>query len=380
MLAGLVVALLAGCRPAFGGRTTRITTGPATSWEPDVSHDGGYVVYTAQLPTADSWLAYNVYLWERSSGRTVRITASDTASRYPSVSSHGRFVAFHSAAPDLVPGDTNNAEDVFLWERATGQLTQLTEGNAGSMHATISDDGRYVTFWSHASDLVPGDTNASGADRFRLDRSTGDVALLARDSCSDAGDDGTVSDDGRFVTYTTSSGPFPGDVGDPGEVFLCDRERGTTLQITDSEGASFAPVVSGDGRYVAFTSRASDLVAGDTNDVADVFVWSRRTGTFRRISDLRPFEAEIVYPPEPVISDDGRVVAYRAFADQEAWLAGRADVFVGDRPTGTTLTLPEALTLEKPTMSGNGHVIAYVADAGSVGTIDVWRRSRPHRR
>ncbi|HEV7721894.1 MAG TPA: hypothetical protein VGO60_11440 [Iamia sp.] len=378
VVVGLVVVMLAGCEPTVGGRTTRITTGPATSWEPAVSEDGGYVAYTAQLPTDDSWLTYDVFVWERSSGRTTQITSGDNQSRYPSVSARGRFVAFHSDASNLVAGDANNAEDVFVWERATGDLTQVTEGNAGSMEATISDDGRYVTFLSYASDLVPGDTNGTW-DWFRFDRTTGVISLVPRDACSGSGRDGAVSLDGRFVTYSTSSGPIPGDVGDPGEVYLCDRLRGTTVQVTDGDGASFAPVISGDGRHVAFASRAADLVAGDANGVADVFVWSRATGTIRRISDMRDFDAEVVYPPEPIISDDGRVVAYRAFADQDAWLAGRNDVFVWDRTTGTTIALTDGDNIDTPSMSGDGHVIAYVVAAGGYGAIDVWQRSRHHR-
>lgn len=375
---GLVVALLAGCEPTIGGgRTTRITSGTADVWEPAVSVDGGYVAYTSQVSDEPGGEQdYEVFLWRRASGRTTQITRGNSQSRYPSVSARGEFVAFHSAASDLVPDDTGNSEDVFVWERATGDLTRITRGNAGSMNATISDDGRYVTFVSYASDLVPDDTNDQW-DTFVWDRATGVTVLVPREECS--GSDGTVSHDGRYVTYSTSSGPIPGDVGDTGEVFLCDRVHGTTTRVTDGDAASFHPTISGDGRYVAFTSRATDLVAGDTNGVADVFVWSRATGTIERITDMRDFSAEVIYPPKPIISDDGRVVVYNAYADQDAWSAGRNDVFVWHRSTGATTKLTDGNNLDVPAVSGNGRVVTYVGydrDTDEHSNIYVWRQGR----
>jgi Tol biopolymer transport system component len=357
-VAGLAIALLAGCRPTVGGGTTRrITAGTASSWSPSVSADGRFVAYTSQVSgDPGGWRYTEVFLWNRRSGRTTQLTQGDNGSHKPSVSGRGEVVAFESYAEDLVPGDTNNTMDVFVWERATGGLRQVPGGDRGSMGPRVSDDGRYVMFGSYSA-LVPEDTDEE-ADAYVWDRTTGVSELVPPGACLGAGD--TVSHDGRYVTYSTALG-WSGEGPSRGDVFVCDRVAGTTTRVTAGDAGSFLPVISGDGRYVAFTSRASNLVAGDTNGIADVFVWSRSTGAITRISDLQPFDAEVYYPPEPVISDDGGVVAYATFEDQAAWSSGRRDVFRWNRAAGTTSKITDGNGSGIPAMSGDGRLIAYVS-------------------
>jgi len=376
MVAGLAIALLAGCQPTVGGGTTRrITAGTVASWEPSVSTDGRFVAYVSEVSERDGWRYREVFLWNRRSGRTIQLTHGDSDSRQPSVSARGEVVAFESIASDLVPGDTDNSSDVFVWERATGGLRQIPGGDHASMGAQVSDDGRLVTFWSY-SDLVPEDTDGE-PDGYVWDRTTGVTELIPPRPCSGAGDN--VSHDGRYVTHATA-GTWAEEGPARGDVHLYDCVAGTTTRITDSDVGSFSPVISGDGRYVAFTSRDPNLVAGDTNGIADVFVWSRRTGAIERISDQQPWDYWFYYPPEPLISDDGRIVAYATYEDQAAWSSGRRDIFRWDRATGETAKITDGNAMEVPAMSGDGRLIAYVSrpsdlvpgDAGENGGIYVW--------
>ncbi|MDD9372007.1 MAG: hypothetical protein PV358_17940, partial [Acidimicrobiales bacterium] len=298
----------------------------------------------------------------------------------PSVSGHGEIVAFESYAGDLVPDDTNQTSDVFVWERATGTLQRIPGGDSGTLGPRVSDDGRHVMFWSYST-LVPEDTNGQ-ADSYIWDRITGVLTLIPPGACLAVGD--TASRDGRYVTYSTAIGTA-GEQESNGDVYVCDRVAGTTTPITDSDAGSFLPVISGDGQHVAFISRDPNLVAGDTNGIADVFVWSRRTGAIERISDLQPFDAAEIYPPKAMISDDGRIVAYSTYEDQAAWWHGRTDVFRWDRATGATAKITNGNLLDAPAMSGDGRLIAYISwpapdlvpgDTDEYSDIFVWTRVR----
>jgi Tol biopolymer transport system component len=157
----------------------------------------------------------------------------------PSISADGRYVAFHSTATNLVSGDTNALPDIFVRDRQTGTtylLSRDSAGGEGSAEPAISGDGRYVTFNSDATNLVSGDTNGA-YDIFVRDRQTGTTTLVSRSSAGVVGDEGSAE-----------------------------------------------PAISGDGRYVAFFSSATNLVSGDTNGVSDIFVRDRQTGTTTLVS------------------------------------------------------------------------------------------------
>jgi len=360
LVVGVAIAVLAGCQPTIGGGTTRrineetLATGP-----PSVSADGRFVTYIAVPPDAPEGAQFTqVFLWDRRTARTTQLTDGDNSSHYPSVSAHGEVVTFQSGAADLVPDDTNHTTDVFVWERATGAVRGISHAasDSGGGSPAMTDDGRYVSFHSWG-DLVPDDAY-SGGGTYVWDRITGELEFVPPGSCHGAGN--TLSQDGRYATYSTAGGWAGEDPDAGGDVYLCDRVEGTTTRVTAGNGASFVPVISGDGRYVAFTSRATDLVPGDTNGAADVFVWSRATGVIERISDLRPFKYDIYYATQPRISDDGRVVVYATWADGAAWAGGGYDVFRWDRATDATSTITDGNSMiELPAMSGDGRIVAY---------------------
>src|SRR6266704_706794 len=219
----------------------------------------------------------------------------------PAVSAAGVVVAFDSEATNLVGGDTNGALDVFVRDRASGRTERVSvsskgkQGNSGSAGPMLSGDGRFVTFSSGAANLVAGDTNGR-SDIFVHDRMTGEttrVSVAADGAQGDNNSIGTaaISGDGRFVAFASSaSNLVQRDTNGTTDVFVHDRVTGRTVRASvDSAGAesndvSFRPDLNGDGRFVVFDSAASNLVPGDTNGVPDVFVHDLLTGATERVS------------------------------------------------------------------------------------------------
>ena len=215
-------------------------------------------------------------------------------SDYVSISADGRYVAFDSAASNLVTGDTNGLWDVFVRDRTAGTTQRVnvsgsgSQGNDESGFPSISGDGRYVAFESYATNLVSGDTN-DALDIFVRDRTASTTQRTSVSSAGSQGDDGSavasISADGRSVAFmSAASNLVPGDTNyDPLnniaglDVFVRDRVAGTTRRVNlsalgaEATSDSTDACISGDGRYVAFASMATNLVPDDTNGVLDVF-------------------------------------------------------------------------------------------------------------
>ncbi|MDP9237921.1 MAG: hypothetical protein M3P30_11100 [Chloroflexota bacterium] len=290
------------------------------------------------------------------SGTTERVSLDSAgaqgneASGGSSISADGRYVAFASLASNLVPGDTNDNPDVFVHDRITGVTERMSVDSAGVR--SISADGRYVAFDSFASNLVPGDTNGTG-DVFVHDRLTGATERVSVDSAGAQGNDDSsgrlsISADGRYVAFfSQASNLVPGDTNDNPDVFVHDRITGVTERMSvdsaGNQGNSYSyqgPSISADGRYVAFDSFASNLVAGDTIGRDDVFVHDRVTGATERVSvDSGGTQGD---SPSwgPSINGDGRYVAFVSMAANllpPGYANGAGpDVFVHDRMTGQT--------------------------------------------
>jgi Tol biopolymer transport system component len=233
-------------------------------------------------------------------------------------------------ATNLVPGDTNGTGDVFVRDRQAGITERVSvgpggvQGNRFSNGRALSPDGRFVAFNSLAANLVPGDTNGT-FDVFVRDRDTGTterVSVGPGGVQADVGGAlGALSADGRFVAFESlSSNLVPGDTNGTTDVFVRDRQTGTTRRISlgpggvQGDGQSFGAQISADGRFVAFASNATNLAPGDTNGESDVFVRDRRTGTTLRAS-LGPGGVRgNGQSNNPGLSADGRFVAFLSFA------------------------------------------------------------------
>lgn len=226
-------------------------------------------------------------------------TQSNELSFFSAVDNTGRYVVFESAADNLVPVDTNNINDIFLRDRVNQTITRINVAQDGtqadgSVHLNgMSDNGQYIVFSSTASNLVSGDTNDHN-DIFVYDRiaQTTRQISVASDGTQANSDSfsGSISGDGRYVSYQSSaSNLVPNDTNNQSDVFIYDLETSTTERVslandgTQSNGASRNASVSDDGNYVAFLSEADNLVFGDTNNRANIFIRDRQGETTIKI-------------------------------------------------------------------------------------------------
>ena len=333
------------------------------------------------------------------------------ASYKPSISSDGRYVAFESADPGLVANDTNGRTDVFVRDRQTGQTVRAsvasdgTEADGWSSAPCISADGRYVTFYSHASNLVEDDTNGQ-EDAFVHDMETGQTERVSVSSDGAQGDSSTyepsISADGRYVAFwSASENLVPDKTTSEYDVFLHDRQTGQTERVSVSSDGQEAngqsqldasrPVISADGRYVVFSSTASNLVLDDTNATEDIFVRDREAGATYRVSVATDSTQANGYSSYTSISADGRFVV---FASSSSNLVaddtnGAYDVFVHDRDTGQTERVSLATDGGQadggsylPCISGDGRFVAFHSDAANLvpgdinGQPDIFVRDR----
>ncbi|MBL8861178.1 MAG: calcium-binding protein [Planctomycetes bacterium] len=365
-----------------------------------LSGDGRLVVFHAGpgLVPNDTNGVMDAFVHDRSTGTTRRVSVATDGAQAdgqtwdPRISADGRFVVFASPATNLVAGDTNAWEDVFRHDLLTGAtvLVSVAAGGGPANHRSASPrtsaDGRFVAFDSNASNLVLGDANGLVADVFVRDMELGTTALVSLSATGGQGNawcqGAAISDDGRFVAFTAmASNLVPGDGNSADDVFVRDLLLGTTSLVSRTpagapgNGESGAAIVSGDGRYVAFTSSANDLVANDTNGAQDVFVYEIATGSMVRAS-LTPLGAQSTSGGfGPSISHDGGRVAFVAGdgnLDPED-RNGFVDVFLRDLVAGTT----EIISLSTrdirgtnfstyPAISGDGRHVGFESPADNL--------------
>lgn len=316
-----------------------------SSRSPAVSPDARWIAFDStadNLVPGDSNFERDVFLHDQLADTTIRVSigsggeqgnlSSGSGGHVPgcAVSANGQIVAFESRASTLVPGDTNLAMDVFVRELATEVTTRVSvatngaQGNGSSSWLALTDDGRFVAFSSEASNLVPGDTNGA-SDVFLHDRQTGQTTRISVASERAEGDGASIepsmSPDGRFVAYASNATNLvDGDTNDAFDVFVYDTQTGSTVRASVSavggqgDGNSRAPSVSADGSVVAFSSTATNLVAGDTNGFADIFLHSLVTGQTSRVSEGPEGAQGNASCEQPRVSDDGRTVLFASHA------------------------------------------------------------------
>jgi hypothetical protein len=272
-----------------------------------------------------------------------------------SLSSNGRFVAFGSFATNLVADDTNGFIDVFVHDRDTGTTERVsiatagTQANDESYSPAISSAGRFVAFSSDATNLVINDTN-NKTDIFVHDRTLGvtERVSVASDGTQANGDSilPAISADGRFVAFSSeASNLVAGDTNNQADIFLHDRQSDTTeLIVGPAEfniGAGIiivAPAISPDGDFVGFRSNADDLVAGDTNNSFDSFLVARDTLIAERLSLSSSEVQGNSDSGRPSISSNNRYGVFSSIATNLVSndTNGFEDVFVRDRDAGQT--------------------------------------------
>jgi hypothetical protein len=320
---------------------------------------------------------------------------SNGASANPFMTRDGRYVVFQSAASNLVAGDTGNT-DVFIKDLQTGEVERASvaddesQANGGSFNATCSEDGRYVAFQSNANNLVVGDTNGAD-DIFVRDRELGTTVVCSvgyAGAISNYGSqDPRISGNGQFVLFLSSSSNMQsGDTSRAWSIYVRDLVLGTTerASLADNEAwpnnATRNAVITPDGRYLAYQSSASNMVAGDTNNKQDIFVRDRLLGTTELVSVATSGALANDVSEKPSISDDGRFVSFHSYASNFSALneGGNQHVFVRDRTAHTTELVDVAndgTTIGNgygwfSAISGNGRWVAYRSDATNLITGD----------
>ena len=425
--AALAVGLLVPATVALAGpspqRTVRVrlaaTLNPdGTSAQPSLSGDARRVAFSSRatnLVAADAnGEVADVFVYDQATSAIELVSAgpggeaADGRSEQPVLDADGSHVAFTSHAGNLVPGDRNDASDVFVLVPGTG-LVRASVSNDGdeadgpSYEPDISADGRYVAFTSNADNLVEGDSNGQ-ADVFVRDLLTG-VTVLASASHHDfrprRSADGessapAISPDGAHVSFSSDA---PDVVGRDGnhrqDVFLRDLTTGRTQMVSLGRGGrigqnramarGFAAVsdVSRDGKFVAFESDATNLAGRDRNRRTDVFVRNTTSQSTRRVSVSTTNEEGSGASVLPRITPDGRYVAFSSRADD---LVARntvgLDVFVRDVKGGGTVLVdvnsqgrPRSQELApvepgRPSLSDDAATAAFTSSASNLAGGD----------
>jgi len=292
--------------------------------------------------------AHRQIFWrDRLTGETKLVSATAAGvegnddSWAPAISADGLVVVFESYASNLVAGDTNGVRDVFGWSgtSATGGVERLSigaggvESNAASYAPTVSGDGRVVAFVSGASNLTPGVSGTSAIHVYRRDVVAGTNTLVSVDANGVAQEGGNpvLSEDGNRLAFSTFWPLLASDTNNLWDIYVYDHAAGGLQRVsltstggernqgTESASRSVAPAISGDGRYVAYATTASNVVPGDTNGVQDVFVVDTQTGGVVRASvDGAGTQGNADSPTgqgeRPALSADGQWVAFTTSA------------------------------------------------------------------
>jgi Tol biopolymer transport system component len=305
------------------GRTTRISLTPgndqffADAGSQSISADGQFVAFNVSAGAE----AASVYVWDRRAGQTTLLSVgfdgspANNPSRFPSISADGRFVAFESTATNLVRGDTNGLNDSFVHDRATGRTERVSVSSNGSQangitlfRTVLSPDGRFVAFYSLASNLV---------GHFLRLRRGGTICV------SDC------------------------DTNNAADMFVHDRITGETTLISDTldggpPDVQGAVAISRNGRYIAFDARGANLLSGDTNGVNDIFIAGpRRLGPPPPPPPITPIPPtatkRVVNPPQDGLAGIFRLIDYRI--EVTSGFPAALPMVVVDTPINGTVTV-----------------------------------------
>ena len=373
---------------------------------PVISADGRFVAFVSLadnlLPEDTNGFA-DTFVYDRLTNTTERVSVSSReregnghgglvgVAAYPAISSDGRFVAFVSEADNLVSGDRNGLADVFVRDRLLGTTERVSvgsneeEANGSSEGPAISANGRFVAFHSDAQNLAPeGDPFQFTNQIYVRDRAAGTTEIISINSAGEAGNSLSIrpdiSDDGRFVVFSSFAENLVPGLQSGHQVYLRDRTTGTIERITEDAagnpgyGTSILPKVSLDGRFVAFQTNAGNLI-GDGNHESHILVKDRVTGAFERVSATSTGEPADLLSEHPDMTPDGRFVTFFSLATNLVPddTNNRRDIFVRERQTGTVVRVSVSTAGEEgnsesqwPTISNDGLVTAFQSSADNL--------------
>lgn len=322
---------------------------------------------SSSLVAGDTNSFEDIFVRDLETGQTERISVSadgtqgNSASLRPTISHDGTKVCFASRAKNLVVGDTSYRQDIFVKDLASNELSRVNvgpqgeEANGYSQQPQISADGRFVVFTSAATNLVSGDNNGFD-DLFVHDLKTGTTERVnvgpQGEEANGKTYEGTISDDGRFVAfYSHADNLIDGDTNDGLDVFVRDRLHNTTERVSlnhqgeQIDGASFWAKISGDGSSVAFVSSANGITEREGYGFSDIFVRDRLNGTTERISVGSNGARSKASSTEPAMTNDGKKVAFASWASNlvNETTRNRSDLYIRSREESTTERLSKGL-------------------------------------
>jgi Tol biopolymer transport system component len=367
----------------------------------DLTPDGRFVAFVANVAD-NTGTNTAIYLWDAQTGTNLLISANTNNALpdanfcdQPVISSNGQYVAFFSSSAELAANASGSGPFAYLRDvAAETTLLVNADTNAGSvgdesmLNLGLSADGQCAVFDSSLPNLVLNDDNRS-YDVFLRNRTNGFAELLSVRQPSLPSQTGVgsstlstqpISQDGHYVTFASGADDLA--LGSPSpagsDVYVCDLFAGTN-QIASvgtlgsaASGISYEPVISGDGRYVAFTSAATNLIAGDTNNATDVFVRDLQFQTTTLVSANTAGTGEGNKDSySPTISTDGRFILFVSQASNltAGSFSGTDNLFLRDRQLGTNYALTKG-GQGGAAMTPNGHFVAFAAASGS--TAYVW--------
>jgi hypothetical protein len=389
---------------ATSSNTTVIATNGLGAWSynddlygPEVTPDGRFIVYSSVI-TNGSGLHSGIHLWDTQLAADTLVSqdtggnpVTNAASRGPVVSPDGRFVAFLSNATNLVANAVSSGYHAYLRD-TIGGTTQLVDADTNGGGSTdingtvlsVSSNGQFVAFSSADGSLVSGDNNHA-LDVFVRDVVNGTNELISRRDATIVPATGNgissisqlaISADGRWIAFTSGAPDLvTNDFNGDSDVFLFDTIGGTNGLVsvgldgnTGSGGYSAWPAISADGRFIAFQSAATNLVANDANGASDIFLRDMQSGTTTLVTvNTNGVHSANNDSWSPSISQDGR---YISFLSKATDLTGTAGVIWHDVQTGTNVTLPGSITTAlAPSMSADGRYVAY---STSTTVLKVW--------
>jgi len=399
----------AGPRAQWTGRTSLVSVtatgvqGDQASVFPSISADGRFVAFQSGAgnlgpPVGPPSFFYFVYVHDRHTRETRTVSLDPNGQKFIGekcrISADGRFVAFDSSAA-LVADDTNGKNDIFVRDlqlQRTTRVSVASDGTQGNDHSfgfpDISADGRFVAFWSHASNLVAGDGNGV-ADVFvhdRLSRATRRVSVTS------GGGEGNgisgllgvaISGDGQTVAFASyATNLVPNDTNGVADVFV--HAGGLTTRVSQSvtgvegDGESSSPALSRNGNFVTFHSAAANLVPMDLNGPAkDVFVRDRGANAMEIASVRNDGGQGFGDSFVPSISADGTKVAFTSNAALAPGSFSFNQVYVRDLAARRT----ELVSVNAQgvggfdfssfaSLSGNGNSVAFYSPARDLVRLD----------
>jgi len=358
------------------GTNANVTSTPLDDFNTlDMTPDGRFIVFVVNVTSNSPTMNTAIYLWDAQTGTNTLVSmnrdtglVSDGICSSPSVSSNGQFVAFIGSGTNLVSNSLAGELHAYVRDEQAG-ITKLADGDTNGVGAGVSStafpglsaDGRFVVFDSVNGNVVPNDRNRA-SDIFVRDTiaendgmiSVPDPTLTSYTPNGISGlYPGSVSADGRCVAFSSDADDLVlGDTNSQRNVFVRDLLLGTNVLVSAdtngvaASGFSFEPVISGDGRYVAFSSYASNLVADDTNNTQDVFLRDLQTGTTRLVSaSLDGIHSGNNNSFSPAITGDGRYILFHSKASNLAagsFGSGIENLFLRDVQQGTNYALTTA--------------------------------------